>query len=356
MSLITQCPACSTMFKVVPDQLRISDGWVRCGQCDEVFDANAHLLGAATPDTEAQPEFAAHEVAEELPDSVVPERFDFLSIEPEPTAEPDVAVAEIPPDPFLEQSASELSRILEFPVDSSPDLEPEPEPEPEPELQNQFLDDSVVADVPGDLVDEYGGVEPAADASPFRFVQADAIESPTESDPNLSFMRPARKASVWSRPLIRASLVLLCVLLAGVLLLQITVQERDRIAAMEPAAKPFVSLVCEALVCKIAPLQQIESVVIDSSSFTKVRADVYRLNFTLKNSAPIEVAMPAMELALTDMQDRPLVRRIFAARELGIEQAAMAPGVELAASLAINVRLPAPTDRVSGYRLLAFYP
>jgi predicted Zn finger-like uncharacterized protein len=33
MSLITRCPACGTMFKVVPDQLRISEGWVRCGQC-----------------------------------------------------------------------------------------------------------------------------------------------------------------------------------------------------------------------------------------------------------------------------------------------------------------------------------
>lgn len=340
------------MFKVVPDQLRISDGWVRCGQCDEVFDANAHLLGAAAPETEVQPEFVAHEIADELPDSVVPDRFDFLSIEPEPTAEPDIAVAEIPPDPILEQSASELSRILEFPVDSNPDLESEPEPEPE----NQSLDDSVGADGPGDAVDEEGGVEAATEVSPLRFLQADAIEIPTESDPHLSFMRPVGEASVWSRPLIRASLVLLCVLLAGMLFLQITVQERDRIAAMEPAAKPFMSLVCEALACQIAPLRQIESVVIDSSSFTKVRADVYRLNFTLKNSAPIEVATPAMELALTDMQDRPLVRRIFTASELGIEQAAMAPGVELAASLAINVRLPAPTDRVSGYRLLAFYP
>ena len=27
------------MFKVVPDQLRISEGWVRCGQCAEIFDA-----------------------------------------------------------------------------------------------------------------------------------------------------------------------------------------------------------------------------------------------------------------------------------------------------------------------------
>lgn len=51
MSLITRCPACATTFKVVPDQLRISDGWVRCGQCTEVFDATANLVqeGDASP-------------------------------------------------------------------------------------------------------------------------------------------------------------------------------------------------------------------------------------------------------------------------------------------------------------------
>jgi len=58
MSLITQCPACSTMFKVVPDQLRISDGWVRCGQCDEVFDANANLHSEPVP-VSLEPEPAA---------------------------------------------------------------------------------------------------------------------------------------------------------------------------------------------------------------------------------------------------------------------------------------------------------
>jgi predicted Zn finger-like uncharacterized protein len=48
MSLITRCPACGTMFRVVPDQLRISEGWVRCGQCAEVFDA-ARNLQVLTP-------------------------------------------------------------------------------------------------------------------------------------------------------------------------------------------------------------------------------------------------------------------------------------------------------------------
>jgi predicted Zn finger-like uncharacterized protein len=47
------------MFKVVPDQLRMSDGWVRCGQCNEVFDANANLYNetdaAAVPTPPAPP-------------------------------------------------------------------------------------------------------------------------------------------------------------------------------------------------------------------------------------------------------------------------------------------------------------
>lgn len=35
------------MFKVVPDQLRISAGWVRCGVCGEVFDAPSQMLSEA---------------------------------------------------------------------------------------------------------------------------------------------------------------------------------------------------------------------------------------------------------------------------------------------------------------------
>ena len=47
MSLVTRCPACGTAFKVVRDQLRISDGWVRCGRCSEVFDAMPGLTETA---------------------------------------------------------------------------------------------------------------------------------------------------------------------------------------------------------------------------------------------------------------------------------------------------------------------
>lgn len=51
MNLITQCPHCSTAFKVVRDQLKVSQGWVRCGQCDKVFDSSPQLRELATDET-----------------------------------------------------------------------------------------------------------------------------------------------------------------------------------------------------------------------------------------------------------------------------------------------------------------
>ncbi|RZJ83506.1 MAG: hypothetical protein EOO64_05985, partial [Massilia sp.] len=44
MSLATRCTACGTVFRIVEDQLRVSDGWVRCGRCAEIFDARELLF------------------------------------------------------------------------------------------------------------------------------------------------------------------------------------------------------------------------------------------------------------------------------------------------------------------------
>jgi predicted Zn finger-like uncharacterized protein len=70
MSLVTRCPACGTTFKVVRDQLRISDGWVRCGRCSEVFDAtiSLHESSATAPAPRADvPGDAAAEPAASTP-------------------------------------------------------------------------------------------------------------------------------------------------------------------------------------------------------------------------------------------------------------------------------------------------
>jgi predicted Zn finger-like uncharacterized protein len=55
MTLATRCPGCGTSFRVVADQLEVSEGWVRCGRCNDVFNATEALFETDT----AQPVAAA---------------------------------------------------------------------------------------------------------------------------------------------------------------------------------------------------------------------------------------------------------------------------------------------------------
>lgn len=313
MSLITRCPACTTMFKVVPDQLRVSDGWVRCGQCNEVFDANANLQDAAgealkPPVSESPTDRTGTAAHEAVVDPVAGTR----------------AIDVPQSDPFLEVSPRALHIEPDDPVSELAALgEPRHRP------------------------------MPSAEPKAFPIGQP----SPTPEDvPAHSFMHKTRLPSRWNQTWVRATLSLAVFGLGGALLLQVVIQERDRIVAVEPLAKRYLDPLCEILNCKIEPLRQIESIVIDSSSFTKVRADVYRLSVTLKNAAQTPVATPDLELTLTDMQDQAVVRRVFAAADFSKPHIAMDSGAEILVTLPVAVKLNAGSERISGYRLLSFYP
>jgi predicted Zn finger-like uncharacterized protein len=88
MSLITRCPACGTMFKVVTDQLKVSRGWVRCGRCAHVFDAPLHL----------QPKDGAPTSTSALPLATEPEEADLAltgkTVEPDFSASVDEGISQ----------------------------------------------------------------------------------------------------------------------------------------------------------------------------------------------------------------------------------------------------------------------
>ena len=192
-------------------------------------------------------------------------------------------------------------------------------------------------------------------------IVADADSDDMEPDQpaawsHVSFLRNKSASSFWYRPLMRATLALLSVALVLALAVQIAFHERDRIVALQPDLRPWLLAICEPLNCTLSPLRRIESIVIDSSSFTRIRGDSNRLNFTLKNTATSALAVPAIELTLTDSLDQPVVRRVFLPAELGVKSDTLAAGFEWSASLAVAVKAGGGADRVSGYRLLAFYP
>ncbi len=154
----------------------------------------------------------------------------------------------------------------------------------------------------------------------------------------------------------QAGLGMLSLVLLFGLLAQVAIHERDHLVASKPALRPWLQTICESLNCQLSPLRRIESMVIDSSSFSRIRADTYRLNFTIKNTDAIALALPAIELTLTDSLDQPIMRRVFLALELGAQSDTLAAGSEWPGSLALAVKSTALPDRVAGYRLLAFYP
>lgn len=355
MSLITRCPACTTLFKVVPDQLRVSEGWVRCGQCDEVFDANAHLQGegqAALSAPMAVAEDSGVDTEPQMPVDPGPQLEQELAAKMEwpetPSTNYDAlmdvrpgAVFQLEPALHLEMPGEEVEPQT-LPVEAAPLAAVAEPPWEDVPAQAQAQEDPPVVGEPTEYIPP---VSPAVASAPIPL----SVQAP-------AFMRKASKDSKGSRPWVRRSLACVSVLLVVGLGLQVTLHQRDRLAASVPDLRPALTAMCEALKCQIAPFKQIDSVVIDASSFVKVRGDVYRLNLTLKNTAPMDVAAPALELTLTDTQDQPMIRHVLSATELGAQRGSLAAGGELTTVVPLNVKTVGNAERISGYRLLAFYP
>ncbi|MBK8071475.1 MAG: DUF3426 domain-containing protein [Ramlibacter sp.] len=314
MSLITRCPDCGTMFKVVSDQLRISDGWVRCGHCSGIFDAAVHL----------QPEPAA----EDLPTRDA-ESHDLQQ-----------------PDPL--EAAGIHPNVTEAVSD-------DPEPDAKSHAKGEAGSDEGAVDAGGD--GDHEEPEPAK-AGPEKADLAQAHEISADSG-DIGFVRQARRRQLWQSPAVRAILWVISLALILLLATQVTVHERDRLAAMDPRLKAPLDAMCVYVGCAVSPLRQIESIVIDGSSFNKLRNGDYKLSLLLRNSGAVQVAVPALELALTDTRDQTVLRKILTLAELGFASSVLGPGEEWNAAVVIRVSGAAVNGeavRVAGYRVLAFYP
>jgi hypothetical protein len=143
--------------------------------------------------------------------------------------------------------------------------------------------------------------------------------------------------------------------LGAALSLQVAWQDRDRLALAQPMLRPALQQMCEALDCTIAAPRQIDAILIDSSAFNRLRNDTYRLSFTLRNTAPVQVAAPSMELTITDSQDQTVVRRVLSPAELGSVDGVIPASGEWSRTVGLHVDTGSAA-RVAGYRLLAFYP
>jgi len=325
MSLLTRCPACSTIYRIVPDQLRISQGWVKCGQCGDIFDATQHLVEIEPETTLAAPEppvaplehtvtAVASSTRTQLDEVFDPDptnadiggdASDTGPTMPDPTTSDTSTTAGLAPT----DSSAEPARIVlrESPIDPEPQSEPAPDPMQTAQESATFLRDDAAS---------------------------------------------AHQPQRWTQTV----MMLLAVGLTGMLATQAIYHNRHWLHAAYAPARPVLQAACEALGCDLAPVQNIDAVMIDAAAFNQLEDGRYLLSCDLKNTAAWPVAAPSLELTLNDLQDRVVVRRVFLSHELDAQVSTLSPGSPWHVRVPLTLTLQSHAPAVVGYRVRAFYP
>jgi predicted Zn finger-like uncharacterized protein len=324
--MLTRCPHCQTHFRVTAEQLKIRQGQVRCGACQEVFDALDSLSDEAPvlptmPATSIQPEAESRRSQDgtgELRESLAT----IVTVESIPAAANEIMVAEPIPEP--EPQPEELE------PESEPEPEPEPLPEPVPEPQPESEPETEAEPVP----------EPEPEQKPAE------PETPAEEWEAVPAAPAPPRRWPWA-----VGIVALLLVAAG----QLAYIFRTELAVISPELRPALVAGCELVGCTLLRPLKPELVGIETSDLAP-EGDTLLLTATLKNRAPFEQDFPHLELTLTDTQDEALVRKILLPADY--LPAGQDPVKGFAARGEVAIRLVLTTDNVPavGYRLYLFYP
>jgi predicted Zn finger-like uncharacterized protein len=191
---------------------------------------------------------------------------------------------------------------------------------------------------------------PRPDSHAPSLFRAAMTPSASASDKAPSSVLPAGSAES-AQAVVPLMWVMGVVLLVLLLLLQLLIAKRNWLAAEEPALRPVLSALCA---CEVIWPREPEAVLIESSSFTENPDGGYTVQLRLKNTQHHPVAMPALELSLTDFQDQVLVRRVFTAQELSVKDHVQAlRDVRSTLNFDLDDKV---SKRVTGFRAFVFYP
>lgn len=454
MSLATRCTACGTIFRVVEDQLRVSEGWVRCGRCAEVFDAREQLfdidLEAPPPWPPVNPDGPAPAAALYPPASAPAAQAEEADLARELEAQFQRQADQQPTWPMARDAApyhpaerqeldrDELARPqdqdlrldlrlrlpegeqdgqtpppIPFPQTPWPEAQPELDPPPPPpqiiaadeaprgpaytgssRQEPQWVDEPLQAPR---TTPAAAATSPAPQAghidampAPDDFGHADTVQMDLDSDASVSvsplaseklaaaesgagpsampdqmpaapgqelpsFLRPATTAGRrWSGPWATAALGLLSGLLMVLLGLQLLLHFRDALATQYPQIRPQLQALCAAAGCEIKPWQRIDSISVESSALSQAGSagHQYKLMVSLRNKSEFELALPWIELSLSDASGGLILRRALSPQDFRIERAVLPADSELP----LQLLLSSGERSVSGYSVEIFYP
>ena len=326
MSLATRCTACGTVFRVVQDQLKVSEGWVRCGRCKEVFNA---LEGLFDLEREAPPEWPA------------PAGSDGE----QRVGEVDLAL----PDIEAKQETTLQAPVITLREDATPAASGAPQQAAHAAAaQDQSEDSRGFADARFET--SFASVPPDAPAA----AAADSAAPPADAPSAPEFVRQAEQRARWQTPRARVLLGVALLSLLAALALQVGLHFRDRLAAQWPQMRSLLVAACSIAGCRLDALRRIDDLAVESSTLTRAGAntDALRLTVALRNRGNLALAMPTFELSLTDGNGELVARRALSASDFASRVTTLAPLAEA------NLQLLLSLDgrRVAGYTIEVFYP
>lgn len=326
MSLATRCTACGTVFRVVQDQLKVSEGWVRCGRCTEVFNA---LEGLFDLERDMPQDWPAGTPAQAPPGIV-----DGTTAVPQATE-----IEAMPENPSLVDKIDAQLMVARDEHGATPAISARDRLE----FPDAQFDPDMLADEAAPAGDEPGAAPSATDTDA-------EVEQPLAAP---EFVQRARRQARWQSPGMRALQAVAAAVLLALLGLQAVHHDRDAIAARWPAVAPALAAWCAAWSCTLDAPRHIEDVAVESTALTRANApDAFKLAVVLRNRGATAVALPAIDLSLTDTNGQLVARRVLAPRDFRVVSAPLKPGAESA----LQLMLTAGGARVAGYTVEVFYP
>lgn len=393
MSLATRCTACGTIFKVVQDQLKVSEGWVRCGRCQQVFNA---LEGLFDLERDPPPQRRMEGPATAPPEGTASGAETGRSVLDEPNtasevaqppglgsgAHPPAREADAAPAVAAQASAATAHWAAEVPATHEDDAldsrwlvrpardgrlarERHARHDPDSDFTDARFPNDAALDEPDDGSSDDDRPPAGEGPRPMPPIPAPTLprtllgrsrRNAAEDAP--AFVKQAKRQAQWRHPVVRLTLGLTGLALLALLGLQAAVAFRDWIVAYQPASRPWLAALCSLSGCEVAPLRRIDRLAVDSVTLVRGRAGpdaaepAYRLVVSMHNDAPVALAAPHLELSLTDADGQLVARRILTPRDVGLEGDTLRPE----GSTTVQAGLQTVGPRIAGYTVELFYP
>lgn len=352
MALATRCPSCNARFRVAADQLKLRAGLVRCGACQHVFDATGTLsyVDDAALSTSAEAPAAVGTVIAAIRKAEALAGGGLLT---HGTA----ALPSLPPAAVVKESPAAVDHLVEDTV------APSDEPgvgvaSPNTAAAPAMADASATAEA--EAAGREGAAvapEPAESAARTVADAGTAEVAAITAPPEPAFLRPGTtRHSRVSRLLLAVGSVALALLL----LAQLAVTYRAEILARFPHARPALGQLCKVFRCSVDwPARRELLAIVGSELQALPGTSALELTAVVRNRGNVTVALPAIELTLSDTLSRTVARRVFAPTDYLVAEAdpegRLQAGLEAGADLTVRITFEARAVNPAGFVVYPFY-